>query len=144
MNTYASVAYIYLDPDVDNPCQSFAHKALERRLNEHFPEWEGFHKANPNFNLGFVVGMNLGIAKLEVKGPTKFKGMQTVDYSIFLPTWVRDLDCSKASDVETYITLFVNGVERCMEKYKVPASEFSSLHSELLLDLVSELEQRPA
>lgn len=135
MNTSVSISYIYLDPEVSNPCQSIVHKTLLARLNERFQAWRGFHEANPKMDLGLVVAMNLGIENLQVKGPTRFKGMRTIDYTIYLPTKVRELVCSRNEDIEQYVSLVLEGFERCLEKYNIASSEFEELRSDLLRDL---------
>jgi len=109
------IAYIELTPGLENKFSTPAHHPLVKVLRTHENEWISFYQKHPDFSLGFTVVTKGGIKELEVKGPTVFRKLKNVDYSIFLPE-----DIQNMSD---YLDNVFKGINQVLEKYNVIKTE---------------------
>ena len=105
------IAYIDLTPGLRNNFATPSHHPIVKILRTYENEWTGFHEKHPDFSLGFTVATKGGVKELEVKGPTIFRKLKSVDYSIFLPDDIQNMN--------DYLDNVFKGISHVLEKYNV-------------------------
>lgn len=112
----AYMSYFNLTPNFENKYFHSNHAEVIKILREHFPLWKGiFEKYGDDFSIGFMVTRKRGTEVLTIKGPSVSKKMKVVDFSLFLPDEIKDLN--------HYIDLVFEGVGVVLARYGVPDRE---------------------
>src|SRR5688572_23729096 len=109
------LSYMDLSPGHSNLYSGKSHQALIRALRNHFQDWTGFSSKFPDFSLGVIVVTKMGVAEIDIKGPSISKKHKVVDYSIFLPETIKD--------IEQYLDFVFTGLASILEKYGVNKTE---------------------
>jgi hypothetical protein len=122
------LSYIALTPNFENNCFGQSHSEILKPLRDNFRYWNGFfNKYDLEYSIGFIVASKKGTNRLEIKGPTLWKRKKYVDFSIFLPDEIKDLD--------HYIDLVFEGIGLVLAKYEVPDSVIQEMNSECKKEL---------
>ncbi|UBM60816.1 hypothetical protein LAG90_09225 [Marinilongibacter aquaticus] len=112
----AYLSYFNLTPNFENEFFHKNHEEIITVLRRHFPEWKKIKdKHGKGFSIGFMVTRKKGTDNLTIKGPSISKKLQIVDYTIFLPDEITDLN--------HYIDLVFEGIGTVLAKYNIPESE---------------------
>jgi hypothetical protein len=124
----AYVSYIDLTPGLSSEKYEVAHKSLIHILRAKFPLLKGFISTyGENFSIGFFICTKKETQSLKVLGPNKNKKNEKVEYSIFLPDEIKDLN--------HYIELIFEGIGLILLKYGVLESEILEMKSECIREL---------
>ena len=122
------LSYINLTPGFTNIYSDVTHQKVILPLRNHFFEWNHFfEKYGADFSLGFYVSTKRGTEQLEIKGPSISRKMKIVDFSIFLPDQIKDID--------HYIDLVFEGVGIVLSRFKVSENEILKMKNECKKDL---------
>lgn len=127
------ISYVDLSPDLDNRFVDRTHHTLLGRLREHLSEWDGFAKKHQSSDLGFIIVTEQGSRDVRVKGPTVFR--DAVDFSIFIPDSIFELDPTQVGDVLQYITWVFSGISEALANYAVEEQIIERVKTECILDL---------
>lgn len=119
--------YLILTPGMDNIYMKDSQTGIKNTLRKHFWEWQGFFDKYKNFSLSFYIVMKLGTTKLNIKGPSISKKIEVVDYSIFLPDEIKDLN--------HYIDLVFEGIGIVLAKFNVPSEDVEKMKNECKKEL---------
>ncbi len=117
-----SLVYLNLSTAIIDTFSSVSHKVFDHVLNDHFQNWTGFLSKYPAFDLGITISTNADNEPLQVKGPTIFKRLKVIDYSIFIPADTKDL--------QQYVELICDGIYMATEKYGVTGDEIKKIEKE--------------
>jgi uncharacterized protein YfkK (UPF0435 family) len=124
----AYMSYFNLTPNFENKFFHSNHQEIIEVLRKYFPNWTKiFEKHGEGFSIGFMVTRKRGTENLTIKGPSVSKKLQIVDYSIFLPDEIKDLN--------HYIDLIFEGVGIVLAKYDISKSEISKMKEECKIDI---------
>ncbi|MFD2520352.1 hypothetical protein [Emticicia soli] len=114
------ISYINLSPGLKNPYDLLSHKELIKPLRENFFKWHAFFdKYGSDYSLGFFITTMVGTNQLEIKKPSISKKMKIVEYAIFLPDEIKDLN--------NYIDLVFEGISIVLEKFSISENEVTSM-----------------
>lgn len=122
------ITYFNLTDKPKNPYFYSTFNILTDILRNYFSTWEGFFAKRGEFSLGFYIVTKAGTEILTIKGPTIARKMQVVDYSIFLPDEIKDL--------EHYIDLVFEGITIILTKYKVSIEELQLIKEKCKIQLI--------
>jgi hypothetical protein len=75
-----------------------------------------------NYSVGFVICTKLGVEQLEVKGPSVARKMKLVDFTIFLPDSI--------VNIEQYVDSVFSGIAQILEKYHVKPESIENIKEE--------------
>lgn len=124
----AYVSYVNLTPDLKNSFSSVSHQQIMTPLRKHFFQWSVFFdKYGSDYSMGFFITTMKGINQIEIKKPSVSKKMKIVDYSIFLPDEIKDLN--------HYIDLVFEGIGIVLGKFNVPLEEVEKMKSECKVEI---------
>lgn len=124
----AYLAYTDLTPGHENSFVDFTHKFIIKILRDNFPKWsEFFNKYGKEYSIGFYVSTKKGTNEMKLYGPSISKKLQIVDYTIFLPDEIIDLN--------HYIDLIFEGVGIVLSKYGVSQREILAMKEKCKRDL---------
>lgn len=122
------MSYFNLTPNFENKYFHNNHSEIIKILREQFPFWKGiFDKYGDDFSIGFMVTRKKGTEILTIKGPSVSKKMKIVDFSLFLPDEIKDLN--------HYIDLVFEGVGIVLQKYGVQNSAIEEMKNECKKEL---------
>jgi hypothetical protein len=122
------LAYTILTPEFDNPYSTVSHQIIIKILRDRFFSWKPFfEKYQSDFSLGFYISLKKGTEKLTIFGPSISKKMKIVDFSVFLPDEIKDLN--------HYIDLAFEGFGIVLAKFKVDESEILEMKNECKREL---------
>lgn len=128
MSKILYLLYGNLTPQIKNRFDEVSHLILIKVLRNHFQDWIDFEtKYSPEFSLGLFITTQFGTQELVVKGPKISKKMKIVNYSIFLPDEIKDLN--------HYIDLVFEGIGIVLSRYNVPESEIAKMKNECKSEL---------
>lgn len=109
------LSYIDLSPGLENKFSTTSHHPIINVLRRHFNDWTEFFAKHPDYSLGLIVATKAGIVDLNVKGPTISKKSKTVDYSIFIPQDIKDMN--------TYLDSVFEGLNIILKKYNITETD---------------------
>jgi hypothetical protein len=109
------LVYINLTPGLENSFIKLSHHPIINVLRTHEREWAGFYQKYPDYSLGLTVVTEKGVNALEVKGPTVSRKLKNIDYSIFLPENIQNMN--------DYLENIFNGVNTVLEQNNVTRTE---------------------
>ena len=123
------LSYIDLTPGLENLFSNTSHQALISFLRANFNNWTGFFQKYPDHSLGLIIVTKKGVNELSIKGPSISSKSKLVDYSIFLPEDIRNMN--------DYLDNVFMGLKTILKNYKVDESEtfkkdMQALYKELL------------
>ncbi len=114
------ISYVNLSPGLKNPYDLLSDQELIKPLRENFFKWQTFFdKYGSDYSLGFFITTMAGTNQLEIKKPSISKKMKIVEYSIFLPDEIKDLN--------NYIDLVFEGIGIVLEKFTISENEVTSM-----------------
>lgn len=119
--------YLELTPNFENKFRSISSVVIKETLNNCFDSWDGFLAKYPGYGLSLYIVKKRGMFELLVKGPTISKKNKVLDYSIFLPDEIKDLNL--------YIDLVFEGVGVVLSKYKVSEGVIEKMKEECKKEL---------
>lgn len=124
----AYLAYANLTPNLKNAYSDFTHQIIIKSLRKNFFSWNYFfEKYGKEFSIGFYINTKKGTDTLKILGPSVSKKMAIVDFSIFLP--------DEVSDINHYIDLAFEGFGIVLAKFKVDESEILEMKNECKREL---------
>ncbi len=124
----AYLTHFNLTPNFENEFFGKEFKSIIKILRNNFINWQGiFDKYGSDFSIGFMITRKKGTEQLTVLGPTVSKKMKIVDYSIFLPDEIKDLN--------HYIDLVFEGIGIVLAKFNVSEDEVTNMKIECMTEL---------
>ena len=122
------LAYANLTPNFKNSYSDFTHQIIIKSLRKNFFSWNCFfEKYGTEFSIGFYINTKKGTDILKILGPSVSKKMKIVDFSIFLPDEVKDLN--------HYIDLVFEGFGIVLAKLEVDKVEVLEMKNECKQEL---------
>jgi hypothetical protein len=116
------ICYTILSVGLSNEFHIPTHHVLEDALSKYFPTWQKFFAKYEGYSLGFFVSKKRGTEGLKVLGPSISRKMKVVDFSIFLPDEVKDMN--------EYVDLVFSGISSALAKYDVSKEELERIRDE--------------
>ncbi len=116
-----------LTPGLNNSYSTPTHHVFRNKLLKHFDNWNYYHSKFPEYSLCFYFVKKRGSDNVRIKGPSISKKMNVVDYSIFLPDEINDLN--------QYIEFAFEGIGKVLDKYQVPETEILEMKAECKKEL---------
>ena len=113
------LSYIDLSPELRNHFSDSTHTILIEALNKEFLTWTEYFDKYPEYDLGFIITTKIGVDELFVKGPSISKKMKVVDYTIFLPNII--------NDIEQYVNLVFEGINIVLKKYNIDGNNIIAI-----------------
>lgn len=124
---HVTTPYLDLTPNFENQFRELSNASIKKTLNDNFDNWHQFKKKFPNYTISLYFIKKRGTLSLFIKGPTVSKKQETVDYSIFLPDEIKNL--------EDYLNIIFEGVGKVLGKYSVQIIEIENMKNECKKEL---------
>jgi hypothetical protein len=122
------ISYLILTPNFKNPYFSEGHEGLIKTLRKIFCKWHLFFQSHGiKYSLGLSINRKKETDFLFIKGPKISKKDEIVDFSIFLPDEIKNLN--------HYIDLVFDGIGEVLSKYKVDQSHILEMKEECKKEL---------
>ena len=124
---HVTTPYLDLTPNYENQFRELSSACVKKILNDNFENWHHFKIKYPNYIISLYFIKKRGTLSLVIKGPTISKKQETVDYSIFLPDEINNL--------EDYLNIIFEGVGKVLGKYSVGIKEIENMKNECKKEL---------
>jgi hypothetical protein len=122
------LSYTNLTPGLKNNHGSNSHQTIIKTLREHFFQWSGFFLKHGNdYSIGFYISTKKGTEKLNYFGPSISKKMKIVDYTMFIPDEIKNL--------ENYLDTVFEGFEHFLTQYSIGSLEIEAMKNECKKEL---------
>jgi hypothetical protein len=122
------LAYTDLTPGLQNQFVDETHKSLIKTLRVLFKNWDSFfQKHGKDFSIGFYISTQKGTDKLKLLGPSISKKMEIVDYTMFIPDDIQNLD--------GYINMVFEGFEYFLARYGINKLEIETMKNDCKKEL---------
>ncbi|TAE39875.1 MAG: hypothetical protein EAZ50_09375 [Runella slithyformis] len=122
------LSYTDLSPSIENIYIDETHQKIIAVLRRQFLDWsQFFDKYGSEFSLGFFVSTKKGTEQLTIFGPSVSRKMKVVDFSIFLPDEIKDLN--------HYLDLVFEGIGVVLARFKVDENEILKMKNECKKEL---------
>ncbi len=119
--------YLELSPNFENIYRVQTSQIIKNCLNKYFDNWKEFKKKYPSHTFNFYIVSKKNTEMLLIKGPTVSKKHQTVDFSIFLPDEILDLN--------HYVQLIFEGIGMVLQKFGIKNIEIEKMKNECKKEL---------
>ena len=116
------LSYSNLTPGLEDKFSDKTFKTIIAHLRNNFPHWKGFLDNNNGYSISYTITTKKAVKELLVKGPTTFKKLQKINFSIFLP--------DSNYDLFEYLDLVFEGIARSLQIYNISKESIDKIKEE--------------